>query len=227
MKIEAGKFTMTGRRSENQDACAVIRCSQGIVAVVCDGLGGYAGGREAAKTAVKAVRGAATRWARLPLTGSKAFAPYLVDVADKAVRALHKDPNLVEAMTTIVLWILAFDTPTVCTVAYVGDSRAYRMNSEGTVLQLTEDHSFERHILAACLGSRSGPDAPNVRTLTCVPGDRFLLCSDGFHGSIDVAARWPMQAHFRPGTAAKKLSALAFASGSQDNITAVVLELRP
>lgn len=231
MKIKSGKYTMKGRRDENQDDCAVIEGPRGIVAVVCDGLGGHAGGAEAARVAVEAVRQATLAWTECTSSTENA-AWYLVHVAEQAVRALHRDPRLGEAMTTIVLWVLAFDEPGVCAVAHVGDSRAY-LHRAGELQQLTADHALGRHTLAACLGSQGGPDSPDVRHLICAPGDAFLLCSDGLHGTLSDAMisdglherRKPT---LRTGSdMAENLCRWAFHDGSQDNITAVLVSLTP
>lgn len=228
MKIRTGQHTMTGRRDENQDACAVIRGPRGIVAVVCDGLGGHAGGAEAARAAVEAVGQATLAWTgRAP--GAEDVARYLVTVAERAVRALHKEPRLDEAMTTIVLWVLAFDEPGACAVAHVGDSRAYLYRA-GELQPLTTDHALGRHTLAACLGSQGGPDDPDVRRLVCAPGDTFLLCSDGLHGTLSDAMISDALLERRKlplSTAAHSLCRWAFHDGSRDNITAVLVNLAP
>lgn len=228
MKIEAGSYTLQGRRDENQDACAVIEGARGIVAVVCDGLGGHAGGAEAAEAAIKAVRQTVLGWTgRAPSAAE--VARYLITVAERAVRALHKDPRLDEAMTTIVLWVLAFDEPGACTVAHVGDSRAY-LSRQGELELLTADHALGRHTLAACLGSHGGPDSPDVRTLTCQPGDTFLLCTDGLHGTLDeanIGDALSARLSLAPLARAWKLCRHAFTAGSRDNITAAVVRLAP
>lgn len=230
MKIQTGQHSLQGRRDENQDACAVIEGTRGVVAVVCDGLGGHVGGAEAAEAAIKAVRQATLGWTgRAPSAAD--VARYLVTVTEAAVRALHKDPRLDEAMTTIVLWVLAFDDPGACAVAHVGDSRAYlyRPSSSGLV-QLTADHALGRHTLAACLGSRGGPDSPDVKSLACLPGDTFLLCTDGFHGTLNneaISSSLFVRPRLSPASIAETFCHWALAEGSQDNITAVVLRLAP
>ena len=230
MKIQAGQHSLQGRRDENQDACAVIEGARGIVAVVCDGLGGHVGGAEAAEAAVKAVRQSTLGWTgRAP--SAVDVARYLVTVAEAAVRGLHRDPRLDEAMTTIVLWVLAFDDPSASAVAHVGDSRAYlyRPSSSGLV-QLTTDHALGRHTLAACLGARGVLDSPDVKSLACLPGDTFLLCTDGFHGTLsDEMIRDGLLDKQRSslGFAAESLCRWAFHEGSQDNITTAVIRLTP
>lgn len=228
MKIEAGQHSLQGRRDGNQDACGVIEGTRGIVAVVCDGLGGHVGGAEAAEAAVDAVRQATLGWTgRAPNAGE--VARYLVAVAETAVRALHKDPRLDEAMTTIVLWVLAFDDPGACAIAHVGDSRAYLYRSGG-LRPLTTDHALGRHTLAACLGSHGGPDSPDVKSLACGPGDTFLLCSDGLHGTLgddEIGRGLRDRLLMSSDSVAATFCHWAFHEGSQDNITAVVLRLAP
>ena len=45
------------KRKANEDWLDYFECSNGLVAVVCDGMGGHVGGQVASRTAVDAIRG--------------------------------------------------------------------------------------------------------------------------------------------------------------------------
>ena len=128
------------------------------------------------------------------------------------------------------------------TIAHVGDSRAYRSRG-GRLEQLTEDHSLvaalvregrldpdaaprdpRRHVITRALGAEDGIRV-DVVTVDRLPGDRFLLCSDGIHGQLDDATIGRVLAGTsEPGAAADELVALADAAGGEDNATVVVID---
>jgi PPM family protein phosphatase len=129
-------------------------------------------------------------------------------------------------------------------IAHVGDSRIYLLRG-GQVHQLTEDHSLINELVRRGKLKRdeidSSPYAKYKNAVTravgayesvevdtldfeVLPGDHFLLCSDGMHhyltdelpevlASDDIA------------DAPKTLVALANAGGGHDNITAVVVRV--
>ena len=123
------------------------------------------------------------------------------------------------------------------TIAHVGDSRAYR-SRDGRLEQLTEDHSLvaalvregrldpdaaprdpRRHVITRALGAEDGIRV-DVVSVDRLPGDRFLLCSDGIHGQLDDATIGRVLAGTsEPGAAADELVALADAAGGEDNAT--------
>jgi protein phosphatase len=65
----------------------------------------------------------------------------------------------------------------------------------------------------------------DTRTLPAVPGDRFLLCSDGLHGYLEDSEI----AGFATGDvedAASRAVEVANRRGGRDNITAIVVDLK-
>lgn len=129
-------------------------------------------------------------------------------------------------------------------IAHVGDSRIYLLR-QGQVHQLTEDHSLINELVRRGKIKRDEIDgSPYAKYKNAVtravgayesvevdtmdfevlPGDHFLLCSDGMHHylndelpeilSVDDVAEAP-----------KTLVALANAGGGHDNITAVVVRV--
>lgn len=131
-----------------------------------------------------------------------------------------------------------------CFAAHVGDSRVYRIRS-GAVLQLTEDHTLinyklkhgmitpeeaerasGKNVITRAVGHK---DYVQVDTadIDCVPGDRFLLCSDGLHGYLESDAE--VSQLMEGGTLSSCVgAAIAMANerGGKDNITAVAVEVR-
>lgn len=231
MKIQTGQHSLQGRRDENQDACGVARTRWGVVAAVCDGLGGHEGGQQAAFLAMEAVVDAVPS---APNTESaEQFIRRAVRTAHQKVRDRQRGP-LVEMQTTIVVWAWRPASPSVCAVGHLGDSRAYlyRPSGRGNLVQLTEDHAAGRHAVTRTVGERGDARTgePEVRTFACLPGDTFLLCSDGLHGTLSnemIRGGLSNRQKRSPGFAAEGLCQWALHMGSQDNITAVVLRLTP
>lgn len=230
MKIEAGGYTLQGRRDENQDAYAIVRTHWGVVAAVCDGLGGHEGGREAAELATEIVQRAAVTAQQDE--SAEQLIRRAVKTAHQAVRARQKG-RFSEMMTTIVVWAWRAENPAVCAVGHLGDSRAYlcRPFARENLVQLTKDHAAGRHIVLCTVGSRDDKiGEPETQTLTCLPGDTFLLCTDGLHGTLDeesICGVLSTRPSLAPLASAWKLCHQALAAGSQDNITAVVVRLAP
>jgi serine/threonine protein phosphatase PrpC len=145
------------------------------------------------------------------------------------------------ATTCTALWIGRDAVgATVAQVAHVGDSRAYRIR-HGAIELLTRDHTLlamlddlgtvtpdlrQRygHILARALGTRDG-ERVDALTLDVLPGDAFLLCSDGVHGALDDRRLLEIVSSHAVETAAERLIVAALNAGTRDNVTAVVVRV--
>ena len=127
-------------------------------------------------------------------------------------------------------------------LAHIGDSRAYLLRG-GEFRQVTQDHSVVaemmreglltekeaashpyRHMITRAVGTDPQVDA-DIQTLDKLPGDRWLICSDGLSGCVsreemaDALARLSLQ------EAADRLLRLALTHGGQDNISLVITEV--
>ncbi len=174
-------------------------------------MGGHEAGGEASDVAVDAVLGSfGPGFRRQP--DRPALLRQALLSANAAVWArAHAGPYPREMGTTCTTLLLADGQ---AYLGHVGDSRAYRVR--GThVEQLTTDHT---------IGERVEVDAGSAGPL--LPGDRFVLCSDGLAPvGLDEIAR---AVHaYGPQEAADWLVALASTLGSRDNATAVVVHIVP
>jgi protein phosphatase len=142
--------------------------------------------------------------------------------------------------STMVACALARRSP-VLHVAHVGDSRCYRLRS-GCLEQLTHDHSLRndviemhpdlpdaafaklpRHVVTRALGMEATVRAA-VRPYGVMPGDVYLLCSDGLTGEVDdERIRQVLASDEAPNTKCDRLVALANDAGGRDNIAVVVI----
>jgi serine/threonine protein phosphatase PrpC len=128
-------------------------------------------------------------------------------------------------------------------IAHVGDSRIYMLR-QGQVVQLTEDHSLINELVRRGKVTREtiaqSPYSAYKNAVTravgvyetvqvdtidfdILPGDQFLLCSDGLHTYLDDAKVIELLAGEDLTGVPQKLVDLANEAGGQDNITALVV----
>lgn len=236
-------------RQSNQDAWS-YSASAGVF-VVCDGMGGVAGGDVASQLAVEAFLehlSAVPSGQRSPRTITQA-----VCAANRRVQArAARDRQLHGMGTTLVSLIVqsseSRQKPGQASghgifVAHVGDSRCYRLR-RGTLTRYTEDHSLiaeqlrmgvvteeqaafspVSHMITRAIGTRRGV-LPEVQSLTAEEGDLFLLCTDGLTRELPDAAIEILLK--RPGpsleTRTQSLIEAALAAGGRDNVTALLVE---
>ncbi len=214
--------------------------SRGWLFALADGVGGHACGEVASRTAVEsALAGFRTASAGEQLL---TILPQLVQQANSDVHdaGLKGHAEVGRSMaTTIALCALRYDR---MVVAHVGDSRCYLVRA-GRIQQLTSDHTVAneqgrmgvlsgsaaeatRHILSRSLGSGLFV-SPDVSEHTTLPGDTFLLCSDGLHGAMpdsEIAAVVTRAKDL--GSAARELVAIANERDGGDNVSVQLVRVR-
>ena len=142
----------------------------------------------------------------------------------------HVDPSMAEMGTTLVgvvyyagryYWLNC------------GDSRLYRLRDRRLV-QLTTDHSLntmtgqKKHsnIITNCIGAGCKNSYVDMEEFTsdCLPGDSYLICSDGLSDMIsDAVIEDLMNRH----ASANKLCEAAIEAGGYDNVSACVVSVMP
>jgi serine/threonine protein phosphatase PrpC len=230
LRCEIGFATECGRRPDNQDFGAArfgrsrVDSRPDVVAVVADGVGGHAGGREAAELAVRAFLDG---YFSLPgsLGVQQAAARSLDAINSWIVAQGRVDPGRVGMATTFTALILSGRSGH---CVHVGDSRLYRFREEA-LEQLTEDHVMGRgdlrHVLRRAVGLED-PVRMDHASFTLRPLERYFLCSDGVHGAIgDERLRDILSRRAAPQRTAEDLVAAALDAGSGDNCTALVVDI--
>lgn len=232
-----GKTDVGLKRAGNEDAF-VIRPGLGFCAVA-DGMGGAAAGEVASRifveTADEVFGGAATRGDTADLV-KNAFIRANRRILD------HVAAHPGDAGMGCTAEILAVSGDEVV-IGHVGDSRTYRLRN-GELRQLTVDHSLVqeqlgqglispeearrhpmRNVILRAVGTREHVELDILRGRG-MPGDIFLLCSDGLTDMIDdhevlscMSATRDMEAM------AGRLVERANAAGGKDNITVVLVRL--
>lgn len=113
-------------------------------------------------------------------------------------------------------------------ILHVGDSRLYRLQ-EADLSLLTSDHVLshpdQRHILYRAVGIEEALRL-DYATHPAAVHDRYLLCSDGIHGALTERRIAEILKHRAdPEATARGLVEASLAAGSQDNVTALVLDV--
>jgi serine/threonine protein phosphatase PrpC len=230
LRCEIGFASECGRRSDNQDYGAArigrprLDSRTSIVAAVADGVGGRKGGREAAELTVRAFLDG---FFALPGSlGERQAASRALDAINSWIVAQGKvDAERAGMATTFTALILAGRSGH---CVHVGDSRLYRFR-EGTLEQITEDHVMGRgdfkHQLRRAIGMEESVRIDH-NAFSLRPLERYLLCSDGVHGSLaDSKLRELLSQRAAPQQSAEDLVAAALEAGSADNCTAVVVDI--
>jgi len=233
----------SGRMSRPCVRTEVSVCRPGMLAVVCDGMGGPPAGDVAAEVAAATIKeelaGAGAALVNAP-------GPTLKNALEGANRAILAEasahPEDRGMGTTCTAAVFGLDH---LSLAQVGDSRAYLLRG-GRLELLTRDQTMAsqlveagvlrpdqvehfpyRHVLVQALGT-AGRVQPVITDVPLQEGDRVLLCSDGLHGPVtDDAIASILEASTDPAAAAQALIAAALASGGPDNVTVVVADCGP
>jgi protein phosphatase len=222
--------SVRGAREDNQDAVMMTSPDQvglvnkrGVLAVVCDGIGGEDGGAIASEVAAST---AMRVFYASDATDDAAAVRAAVNAANLAVqetamRESALDDRLARMGTTIVMAAVTVER---VTIGHVGDSRAYVLCPGAELRQLTRDHVGEDHSgLARSLGAIGRSDG-DIACETFGPGARLLLCTDGLYRAMPQSAIAAcLSGYGTAETLARDLVAAAFANNSRDNISAAVI----
>lgn len=241
--------TDVGRKREHNEDSFLVNEDLGLY-VVCDGMGGHAGGETASRLAVQTLErellsaklraddpfATEAPLADTPLAGALREA---VEGACAAVyRTSRANPELSGMGTTCIALLLHGAQ---ALVGHVGDSRAYLVRG-GDVHQLSDDHSLVNEQVRA--GLLTEDEAKHSRLKNIITrsvgfeedvlvdvlgietqaGDRFLLCSDGLSNLMENEEIRDALLQNELDEVPGKLIQLANERGGDDNITVVALQ---
>jgi len=253
LQISTGGATHVGMvRTNNEDCYRIVPALS--LYVLADGMGGEAHGEIASALAVETVVKHCIEGQEnpaSPLLGEPK--PGLNPSSQRLLSAIHLANQKVfqsaeehpeqEGMgaTLTAAWIDDMQL----SVGHVGDSRLYLLRT-GQLQQLTSDHSLvaeqvRRGILTANEAEQSNLQSVLLRALgtqpevevdieqvPLFPGDVLLLCSDGLTRMVtEPEIAGTLQAEPDPQRAAEKLIEHANEGGGIDNISVIVVSLKP
>ena len=227
---DAAQSTHTGLVREHNEDCVKTVPELGLY-IVADGLGGLDRGEVASGIAVESVAREVGSGASLKDAVMQAD----TDICDTALAT----PGGSNMGTTMVAMVIAGRE---YRIAWVGDSRAYRINNG--IEQLSHDHSLvqemldrglidaagarehpQRNVITKVLGGirDSGKEVDEISG-TLTDGDIFLLCSDGLHGLVeDADIEQAVQSAGSASEATQALVDLALKAGGLDNISVIIV----
>lgn len=251
------------RHHRNEDAVAIWSGPERAVVVVCDGVSSTDRPDDASQAAADTACDQLSSF----LTSDRAITALSTDstaqattmdtailgreltaaiaAAHQAVAAVVADnPSAEPPSCTIVASVVHWKPEPAVSVAWLGDSRGYWVEPDGTVEQVTADHSWANqqrelgnadeaaiaadpraHSITRWLGADAVDIEPDIVHLTKPDGGRWLACSDGLWNYADSAAAMSERiAEFdgSPLELAERLTTFANDAGGHDNITVAI-----
>ena len=254
MDLSFWAATNVGRKRQHNEDNYLVDQKLSLF-VVADGMGGHASGEIASQIAVAEIRSAvdsrrdileayarhATGVTTHDVLGVLEYAVQTAGVAifDRG----QKEPDKRGMGTTVSAFLLIGERGF---IGHVGDSRVY-MVRDGKAEQLTEDHSLINELIRHGKVTREtlakSPYASYKNAVTravgvyetvqvdtmdleVLPGDQFLLCSDGLHAYLDDKEISRQLAEENITAIPDRFIEHANNGGGHDNITAVVLRVQ-
>ena len=208
--------------------------------VLCDGMGGPAGGHVASETATHFVREVFSRDLKESLS-EQSLRSVMLSAAAGAnsliYDAARREPNLLGMGTTLIVAVFRGDY---LYIVYAGDSRVYHIREEKEE-QITRDHTVvqmlvdsgeiteedakehpKRHYITKAVGVGPMVDT-DFLVQEFAPGDKVLLCSDGLYNYLTEGSLPDLLEDESSKACIDRLIELAKEGGGSDNITAVLV----
>lgn len=202
LAIHVAQRSCTGARDHNEDFLGVERVGSHWCMVLSDGAGGHSDGALASRLAVdRILAGFRSR----PPTDGPDLAELLLDAHDGIVAAQRARgaSDRASAMHATVIVLLINAEAGLALWGHVGDSRLYLLR-DGESRAMTRDDSVlqwmaeaglcrpeqmqthpQRNQLMVALGAEEAVEPHvNQEPFAVRTGDAFLLCSDGWWGSV-------------------------------------------
>jgi serine/threonine protein phosphatase PrpC len=226
--MKSYNFSHKGKREINED-CFLERqlTSKSSIYIVADGMGGYSNGDMAAKIVTESIL--------THLANDKSKKSYISSIkkatmfANQQIRKISNQMNVKMGATFAALYF----TPRYIFAFWMGDVRIYQFQNSDVVFQ-SKDHSMVNELLkerslspteieryspfvTKCISGESFMGEVEIIELQDVKNSVFLICSDGFHKTID-----PTQISLEELKSEEKLNTIA--CNSQDNLTFILIE---
>ncbi|MGC4095380.1 MAG: protein phosphatase 2C domain-containing protein [Polyangiaceae bacterium] len=251
LQLRAHGNTDVGRARANNEDSVLVRPDL-LLYVVADGAGGHASGEIASRLAVRSLEnffGATVRatherpeFDRFGIPAGARRLSQAVLKANLDVIEIARSSVPHRGMGTTVVAACFSPRSGLLHVAHVGDSRCYRLRS-GHLELMTQDHSLvtdvleqrpdldddvidrlPKNIVTRALGMDPRLRV-SIRSHAVVPGDKYLLCSDGLSSMVTVEdLAETLDRREAPEALVERLIAIANAAGGSDNIAALVIE---
>ena len=236
MRFECASRTNVGLKRKINEDSLFVDSERGLWAVA-DGMGGHDSGEVASATVVEALR-------NLPrvenLDELASAAKDALAGANRQLIDLARSSGSQQSIGTTVVGIAIADGDFRC--FWMGDSRAYRFR-DGYLSRVSRDHSLVQKLIdAGMLSPEDAEHHENANVVTravgvseqvevdvvsgdAVPGDQFLIASDGLTRVVEDDEIASELQSSPPDQAADKLIELVLSRGAPDNVTIVIVKL--
>ena len=240
MKIITFGKTDPGLKRTNNEDSYIIRKDLNLC-IVADGMGGAAAGEIASRIFVDTAIDVYEDWAHgdkddpvLPvqqtyMTANSNILKHITHFPDH--KGMGTTAELLSWLDDLII------------IGHVGDSRTYRLRN-GLLKQVTRDHSLiqeqidqgiitvedaknhkMRHVILRAVGVEENVSLDIIKS-KAIPGDLYLLCSDGLTDMADdTAIEKCMNQYSVLDEMASGLIDLAKAGGGKDNVTVVLVQI--
>ncbi len=248
LHLHASAFTHQGAlRPTNEDTIAVgdwlmsepmaapglfeLEIARPLICLVADGMGGHAAGDVASRVVAERLAQHAAR-----AVDEAALTTLLGDVNAELFELMRERPMLFGMGTTVAGVSIG---STRAMIFNVGDSRVYRIDPRGLEQLSTDDTpgpkladgrtaAMTSHLITQTMGGgyqETGLE-PHLLSEPLDARRRYLICSDGLSDLLDRAE---IEAHLGNDDRAsiEALFGAAMARGGRDNISIVMLDIRP
>ena len=236
-RLQAAGVSDTGlRRTQNEDTL-VLDHAEGVV-IVADGMGGRPGGEYASSLAAQVILAHLSSPENSVGEPGDRMAEAISSANLKVWEASNADPER-EGMGTTVTALALNGDPASWIIGHVGDSRGYVFR-DGKLRRITRDHTVVQDLVeSGAISPSSIADHPLSHLINravgtegtvkvdifqgdVLPGDIFLLCTDGLAGLMsDDELEDALQGLAITGLDEKstELVAIAYERGAPDNVT--------
>ena len=253
MRYSAAVRSDVGRKWQGNEDSFCLAPEMGLF-VVADGMGGHAAGEVASRLAVDTIKqwmakyleGADVAIIGQPMASRSQEANFLassIQLANRMIYDAAQSRHEYAGMGTTIVSVLTLGDHVV--LAHVGDSRIYRVRGE-EIAQISRDHSLiqqqidrgiisreeaqesqYRHLITRALGLKESTEV-DVEEHPVLPGDTFLLCSDGLSDLVEDEEMLATVVQ-HPDDLERACQALvdrANKKGGDDNVTVMLIRAR-
>ena len=230
LETQCGFATEAGKREVNEDFVAFYlgteneRALYGSSAIIADGIGGTEGGRFASELAVREFIDA--YYAQKETLGVKRMAENALMSINRWIYSQSRRDSALKGMGTTFSVLIMLGSQV--HIVHLGDTRIYRLRNK-RLQCLTADHVHQhpdlQHVLTRALGIDETLHIDYSQHNLNLH-DRFLLCCDGVHTILsDKKIQQLLSLNQSPQDHAREIVQEALQAGSQDNISALVVDV--
>ena len=245
-KVQYASLSDVGMRRQNNEDSYAIQISQseeeylrrGHLFLVADGMGGHAVGELASKIAAETIP---HTYFKSPIDDPRISLQAAVVAANTAIHEKGEQNKDFQRMGTTCSVLTLSSKGAI--LGHVGDSRCYRIRRD-RIDQLTFDHSLEwemrrrdgkaadkidfsnhRNIILRSLGPEPTVQVDLEGPFPVLPGDTFILCSDGLSNQVTDPEIGAIVRELSPSQSCRLLVQIANLRGGPDNSTVVVARI--